>query len=327
MKSLRLFLAPFVPLYWAGLQVHQAWQRLRGVLVPPVYTIGVGNLRYGGTGKTPLVQFLAQHFLEKGHRVAVVTRGYRRRAHHPQVVEPGESVRPEEVGDEAFLLYTTLRQRIFLFVGKRREQMLQEAARRGVTVALLDDNFQYLRVRPHRQILLLVPDDFHAWLLPAGPLREPLSAVHRADFVVINYKNRKPRETLEIPGKPVFSLHYRVPEFWEVNTGQRVPAGKLRDVPVAVFCGIAEPESFVASVLATGARIVAMRCFLDHHWYTRRDLERLQEAARRAGARYFITTEKDAVRLPEPLPDLLTPRLQLVLHPEGPFWQALEPPP
>ncbi len=325
MKALRWFLAPLVPLYWAGLQVHQAWQRWRGVFTPPLYTIGVGNLRIGGTGKTPLVEWLARRFLREGHSVAIVTRGFRRRGSGLQVVPPQASVSVKDVGDEAYLLYTRLDRRVWLLVGKRRETLLQIAADRGATVALLDDNFQYLRVRPHRQVLLLVPEDFHAWLLPAGPLREPLSAVRRADLVVVNYKNRRIREVAEIPGTPVFLLQYRLAGFREVATGRLLPQQALSQVPVVVFCGIAEPESFVASVLGVGARIVGMRCFLDHHWYTLKDLHRLHRLRERTGARYLVTTAKDAVRLNDPLPDLLVPELDLVIQPEEAFWQALQP--
>jgi len=323
---LRWLLFPFVPLYWIGLQVHQAWQRIRGVVVPPVYTVGVGNLRLGGTGKTPLVAWLACRFLQAGYRVAVVTRGYSRKERQPRRIRPGdETLTVTEVGDEAYLLYLQTDRRIWLFVGRHREQLLQQAADEGVEVALLDDNFQYLRVRAHRQVVLLVPGDFHAWLLPAGPLREPLSAVHRADLVVVNYKNRRPREVLEIPGKPVFSLRYRVERFRAWPEGPALDPAALAGEPVVVFCGIAEPESFVASVLATGARIVGMRCFLDHHWYTERDMEKLRALARRRGARYLIATAKDAVRLPGPLSDLLVPDLDLVIQPEEDFWRAVQP--
>ncbi len=326
MKALRALLLPLVPLYWLGLRLHQTWQRLSGARVPPVYSIGIGNLRYGGTGKTPLVLWIARRFLDQGRRVAVVTRGYRRKRRDPVIVEPGREATVQEVGDEAYLLYTALDRRILLLVGKQRERLLEEAARRGADLALLDDNFQYLRVRPHRQVVLVVPEDFRAWLLPAGPLREPLSALHRADLVVVNYKNRRPREILEIPGKPVFLLQYRVQRFREVATGHEVGPEELREQPVGVFCGIAEPESFVASVLATGAQVAFMRCYLDHHWYTARDLARLEKEARRTGARFVITTEKDAVRLPRPLPGLLVPQLELVLQPEDRFWQLLAPP-
>ncbi|GAH04418.1 unnamed protein product, partial [marine sediment metagenome] len=178
------------PLYGAGVRLRSfayEYGILPGFDVPGIKVCCVGNLRSGGTGKTPVTIFVAQYLKNKGIPVAVIHRGYKgEREFTGGLVSDGEQIllTASEAGDEAMLLAQAL-PGVPVLCGADRVEQVRNARALGARVALLDDGFQHLRLNRDLNILLVHPDDLsgHSDLLPAGPLREPVSAISRADLL------------------------------------------------------------------------------------------------------------------------------------------------
>jgi tetraacyldisaccharide 4'-kinase len=273
-------------LYQGGRWLHRRarlWQRYwAGVPV-----ISVGNLTTGGAGKTPVVALLAQHFAQQGEQVAIVSRGYGGRFKKPFQVNWHNT--PEEVGDEALMLYRRFSHTtVNVWIGRNRPATVRRAEQAGATLILLDDGFQ--RDDVARNVDIVVIDGQTGFgnglCLPAGPLREPVTALKRADFaIIINSQESRP-VYFDILA---YRLSARIPTQALTNLkGQRVIA----------FAGLARPEKFFDALQREGMSPLVTLPFADHHPYTARDLAELQESAREHGA-YLVTTEKDLVRLPE----------------------------
>jgi len=328
----RPWLVPLTPLYRLGLARRE--RRLRSGAEPvrrlrwPV--VSIGNLSTGGAGKTPLTIALARLLTEKGFHVDVLSRGYGRDSSSPARVDPNGAA--EAFGDEPLLIALDAGVPVYVAAARYDAGLLAEAEElKGTsfspyknqpeserafapelprpTIHLLDDGFQHRQLARDVDILLLNRADWHDSLLPAGNLREPLSAAKRASVIAIPAGEPEMEADLRTWGwqGPVWRLHRRI-EPPEV-------AG-----PVAAFCGIARPEQFFAGLEAAGLRLVARAAFADHHRYTAADLARLHREARAAGAVALLTTEKDLVRLgnlraafPQDLP-LKTARMRIEIE-------------
>jgi tetraacyldisaccharide 4'-kinase len=259
-------------------------KRLRGAVV------SVGNLTVGGVGKTPMVLWLAEKFLAQGQRVAILTRGYRG--------ERGSS-------DEVELLRTHLGKRATVAVGADR---FATGAALEVTepvdIFLLDDGFQHLQLA--RDVDILLMDASHSLagesLLPAGRLREPLSAMARADALVFTRAEMQPgisKVVSSLQEYPVFSATTKLLGFRRLggDDGELLASGQIGDGPFLAFCGLGNPQQFFRDLAAWGITVSGQRIFADHHRYTAGDAAALERAAKAANARAMITTEKDANNL------------------------------
>ncbi len=274
----------------------------------PCPVVSVGNLTVGGTGKTPVTSFIAGMLSEAGYRVGVVSRGYRRRGGSGALlVSDGRSILadPSHAGDEPCLIARD-NPAVSLAVGADRvaaARLLLDRTR--PEVILLDDAFQHRRV--YRDLNLLLVDGRDPWgngrLLPAGPLREPLAAVARADALVITRAEGRFPGTLAAPlarhnpGLKVFQGRIEPRAFTRMDGGS-VSCASLRGFTAFAFSGIARPGRFENDLGALGVRLAGARRFRDHHHYTLRDLEEVAREARAAGAEVLVTTEKDMVRIP-----------------------------
>lgn len=248
-------------------------KRLRGPVV------SVGNLSVGGSGKTPFVILLGELLQARSIAFDVLSRGYRRQTTGVALVDPGGL--PRDFGDEPLLIARRLRCPVIL--GEERLDAGTFAEERfGARLHLLDDGFQHRQLAREFDIVLVTPDDARDHLLPAGRLREPLSALRRADAVVLASGAEPANFPLE--GKTV----------WRVRRG--IVTSDLPSHPLA-FCGIARPQSFFAQLRKTGTDVAAEVVFPDHHAYTEKDLRDLQFVAEQNQAGGFVTTEKDAVNL------------------------------
>ena len=296
MKS--LILPPLSVLYGAVTRTRLSLYR-RGTfhstrLDRPV--ISVGNITTGGTGKTPLVEWVARTIAAAGKKVCILTRGYGRDNPDRQVVvSDGTNVlaNPSEAGDEPFLLATNLAGVAAVISNADRIEAAKGAIRHlGTDCFVLDDGFQHLRLE--RDLNILTIDATNPWggghLLPYGRLREPLSGLSRADCVVITRADQANNlDTLrdQIRGltanAPIFQSRMRIK-----NLPETIPT------PVAAFCGVGNPQSFFNQI---PHEVVLQKTFPDHHRYSQTDVDSLIEAARRAGAHSLITTAKDAVKL------------------------------
>jgi tetraacyldisaccharide 4'-kinase len=278
----------------------------RNLSVP---VISVGNLVVGGTGKTPMSMWLADHFRRQGRRTAVLSRGYGRSTGEVREV-PLDADRcrlAERFGDEPVLMSLKLGGTP-VWVGKSRYQCGLAAIRQSrAELLILDDGFQHWAL--HRDLDLVLLDTGNpfgnGWLLPLGPLREPVGHLNRAGAVIVTQAQDAAGTQLlrdqlrrRLAGKPVFACRYRMAQARWGLSGPPVPWEVLRNQPAVVFAGIARPESFFQAVRSLGVKIVAGFVFPDHHPFQPKDIRTVVAPVLSGEARLILTTEKDAVRLP-----------------------------
>jgi tetraacyldisaccharide 4'-kinase len=318
----------------------------------------VGNLTVGGTGKTPVVEKFARALRDRGRKVAILSRGYKSKAPPfwkkawfalthtaeppPRIVSDGERVLldSEEAGDEPYMLARNL-PGVIVLVDKNRVKAGAYAIKRfGCDTLVLDDGFQYLPLKGRLNLLLVDKTNpfGNGHLLPRGILREPIKHLKRASYVFLTKSNGRRDPELEAlitkynPTADIIECAHR-PQYLQrfgvaaEAPGAREPLSFLKGRRVAAFSGIATPESFEKFLRDLGALLVARERYLDHYRYTDEDLDGLFGLARREGADCLVTTEKDAVRLPEnrvfPLP-LFYLRLEIdILHGAADFDEAV----
>lgn len=313
-----IVLAPLAALYATVTQTRLLLYR-RGLLnvsqlAAPV--ISVGNITTGGTGKTPLVEFIARALALEGQKVCVLTRGYgREKARRRVVVSDGQSVLASEndAGDEPRLLAEKL-QGIAAVISDADRCAAGEWALEnlGSQVFILDDGFQHLRLA--RNLNIVTIDATRPWgqghLLPWGHLREPARGLSRADCLVITRADQLDlvsalREEIDrlVPNKLVFTSQMTIRGFGPVGKQSSKDAGQLMKrvaeaaQPIAAFCGIGNPASFITQLKSAGYNPVSATVFPDHHRYSPDDINRIVRKAKEAGANSLITTAKDAVKL------------------------------
>ena len=264
--------------------------------------ISVGNVRVGGSGKTPVVAYIARLLLERGERPAVLTRGYGRRVAPPgvTVVSDGATVLAglDTAGDEPLLLARDL-PGVAVLVGADRYLSGRLAeAQLGATVHLLDDGFQHFELERDADLLLLSEDDLTDTLLPAGRLREPIAAASNADaaLVLAGYASAADRIGRAVGVSPVFRVTRALGAPRRI-TGPRDSVVLPSGTRVFGVAGIARPERFFTDLVSVGWELVGSMTFTDHHRFTRRDVARIAAAAQASAAAIVLTTEKDAVRL------------------------------
>jgi tetraacyldisaccharide 4'-kinase len=263
----------------------------RGVLRPqrlqgPV--VSVGNLTVGGSGKTPFVMLLGELLKARGVKFDILSRGYGRKTRGVIEVDPSGTAR--EFGDEPLLI--TRRLEVPVIVGEDRYEAGLFAERKfGPQLHLLDDGFQHRSLARDFDIVLVTPEDARDRLIPNGRMREPLSALRRADAVVLI--SGASSESLPVDGKLL----------WQVRRG--ILPKDVPDRPVA-FCGIARPQNFFRQLHTAGIQPCAEAFYPDHHAYTERDIHELLNLCRLGEGGGYVTTEKDAINL-GPLRSALQP--------------------
>jgi tetraacyldisaccharide 4'-kinase len=301
-------LLPLTPLYWAAVRARAA-AYARGLLRAhrlPVPVVSVGNLTFGGTGKSPTVVALARDLVSRGRRPAVLTRGWGRLTDEPVVlIGPDAGVTADRAGDEPLEIATRL-PGVPVVVDGDRVRGAGRALELSADVLLLDDGFQHLRLA--RDLDLLLVDAGDPWgggrLPPLGRLREPVSALERASAVLVtklpadhagplaDISRRIGKVTAEMPvmGSRLVATRVRTGDSME-------PVERLRGRRVHAFAGLGRPEAFAALLEDSGAEMVGHRWFGDHHRYTAAELAAIVEQAHGLDA-VPITTGKDAVKLP-----------------------------
>jgi tetraacyldisaccharide 4'-kinase len=278
---------------------RQGWLAIERLPLP---TVAIGNLSVGGTGKTPLAAWIAEHYVARGRKPGILLRGYG--------------------GDEP-LVHQRLVPGAVVVADPNRGAGARRAAAAGAQVLVLDDAFQLLRVARDVNIVVISAESTEGspWTLPAGPWREGRHALTRADCVVVTRK-RAARDaagavadalSARRPERSVSVAHLALERFDGLQSGTSHPAAVVQGRRVTAAAGIADPQSFAAQLRALGAS-VQLLVYQDHHPYSPEDLERLVRAS--VEADYVVVTEKDAVKLrgrwpreaPEPLVAALTVR-------------------
>lgn len=310
----RYLLFPLALFYWGVLFWRNIFYAVGFFLTHslPVPVISVGNLSVGGTGKTPMVIYLAQRLQSMGKKVAIISRGYKRKTTGTLVVSDGEQILAawEEAGDEPYLMAKRLPTVSVVVDEVRYRGGLHAVERFNPDVILLDDAFQHRHLERDMDIVLLnsqEPPQAYK-LLPYGKLREPWFHLRRADIVFWTKVNlwtgsssRGPHAAVKskvLQAKvPVFSSRMAAGTLLKDSAGNSTPLVQIKGRKVYLFCGIGDPESFRSLLQRAGAEIIGFRVFEDHHHYIRAEVEGILQDAAALGVEMVITTEKDSFKI------------------------------
>ena len=306
--KLRPLLWPISPLYWIV-----AWWRnifynigffiTRQVSVP---VVSIGNLSVGGTGKTPAVIFVAQHLLDLGYKVGVVSRGYGRRSSGTMLVSDGKRILAgsDNAGDEPYLIATHLTCVPVLVDEDRYRGAAIMIGRFKPDVLILDDAFQHRSLTRDCDIVLLDASsplsDYH--IFPYGALREHFGALKRSNLVIwtrVNSRSPLPelKQRVADLGIPQILSEMEVNrQLIEAATGEMIPAEQLQGKRILAFCGIAQPLSFYHALIKLGLEPETVRYYPDHYCYSSDDITYLSGLTE-DNQLTVVTTEKDAVKL------------------------------
>lgn len=295
-----------------------------------VPTVSVGNITVGGTGKTPLVAFIAEILAANGEKVCVLSRGYGRDNPKKRVlVSDGKNILAEAktAGDEPFELAQKLLGKAIIVADADRVSAGNWALEKfGITAFVLDDAFQHLRVR--RDVNVVTIDATNPFgnekLLPMGILREPLENLKRADAVVITRANLseevaglRVRISKYNPNCPIFVTGNKVSGFVNLKSFASEAKGETNyesqitnheetstnnyrqptDSRYFAFCALGNPKNFFEQLRQENFNVVSTKKFRDHYFYTQKDITELEAKARKANAKILLTTAKDAVKL------------------------------
>lgn len=301
--------------------VSRAWMAFRikmfnhGVFTteePCLPVISVGNNSFGGTNKTPMTELIVRQFSEAGIEAGLISRGYRAKDHEPIWIGQNEkSLRRDTAGDEPLMLAKRLPS-TKIVVSRDRVRGVELLKSLGAQVAVTDDTFQHRRMGRDVDIVLVdsTTPFGNGMVIPAGAMRESMSAFGRADIVVITKANQvTPEKIMAIKDKlkpwvaseSIFLAYINL-ESWilkkdgesEIVAKERIPAGKY-----IAFSAIGNPSGFYSFLRDVGVEVVASRSYRDHHIFTRDDVNYLKNIARKLGTDGFICTEKDLTNLPE----------------------------
>jgi tetraacyldisaccharide 4'-kinase len=291
-----------------------------------VQVIAIGNLTWGGTGKTPVVEKFARELRDEGRNVAILTRGYRSKPQPfhvwlknkllfredttpPRIVSDGKSLLldSEMAGDEPYMLASNLKDVVVLVDKDRVKSGRYAIEKYGCDTLLLDDGFQYWKLagRRHDVVLIDRQEPFgNEHLQPRGSLREPPSHLARAHTIFITKSDGKTEElrrriAAANPTAPVIECIHSPMYLEDVFTGERQRLDFLRGRKVGSLSGIAQPESFEQSLVTLGGELVYSKRFADHHRFKQQEVLNAINRGKKRQAEFIITTQKDAVRFPK----------------------------
>ncbi|WP_035273420.1 tetraacyldisaccharide 4'-kinase [Desulfogranum japonicum] len=303
---------PFSPIYSSMMLLRERCYR-KGIFStyrPSVPVISIGNLTLGGTGKTPMVEHVAQLLQKSGLQPAIVSRGYGGRSKEAvNLVSDGKNIELDALtaGDEPRLLAEKL-PGVFVLTGAVRKLPIQRAVEMGAGVIVLDDGFQHLAVQRDLNIVLFNSDFLagNSRVFPGGHLREPVSSLKRADTFVLTDVREDNRERAKMfadllsrrfPGKPTCFSRYSAVGMVNAQNGEPIDFKSLTDVRSLGIAGIARPSAFASSLASAGITISGLLSFPDHVAYNTGKINQIEKALQHNQAQLVITTEKDAVKL------------------------------
>jgi tetraacyldisaccharide 4'-kinase len=302
-------------LYGLGVRLKLAADKRRKKRGLPGFTLSIGNLTAGGTGKTPAAIMMAEWALDNGYNVAVLSRGYGGSyATKEFVVSDGNYIKagPNKAGDEPYLMARRLKGVPVIISKDRYLAGLTAHERFGTDFFVLDDGFQHITLKRDLDLVLIdASSPFgNGHLLPWGPLREPVEQIKRADAVILtrcdagNTGNDTEAELKErLRGKPLFRGDH-LPEkiLFPFRNNSHAPEF-LKGKRVVAFAGIARPDAFKATLIGLGTNLVSFVSFKDHHKFSADDFKGLVAEKEKKGADCLVCTEKDWVRLEGVIPE------------------------
>jgi tetraacyldisaccharide 4'-kinase len=269
--------------------------------------ISVGNISVGGTGKTPVINFLARYLSETGFKVVILSRGYRKKSKDTRIVSNGKEIliSLEEAGDEPFLLARQLKGIPIVVEADRYKAALLIQQKFKPDVILLDDGFQHRRLMRDLDIVLVdASRGFgNGFLLPAGFLREPISSLRRADLIwFTRIDQSKNMEQLigkvrQVSSKPILKSCHQPAEIIPALSEKRYDLSYLNQKRVFLFSGIGNPLAFEETIKKLGALVISHVKFSDHYQYTQKCLDKLIRQAQQSDTDLILTTEKDYIRI------------------------------
>ena len=305
----------FSPIYSILMRIRESLYRagllpVAGIDVP---VVSVGNLTLGGTGKTPIVQYISRLLQDQGWHPAVISRGYGGKSKEKiNIVSTGEKplLDASYIGDEPRLLAESLKG-VPVLTGAARKFPAARAVEMGADVLVLDDGFQHMALGRHLDLVLFNADSLtgNSRVFPGGDLREPVKALSRSHAFILTGtcgRNReRARQFAELlsgrfPNRPVFFAGYNPTGVYtgRVNgKSEKVETGSLRAFSFLAFSGIARPEGFEQTLQELNVHVVHFHPLPDHFGYRVQDLLDLEQIAEQKGADALITTEKDMVKL------------------------------
>jgi tetraacyldisaccharide 4'-kinase len=316
-------LSPFGWLYGAIADLRQLLYR-KGAFKSydlQVATISVGNITVGGTGKTPLVAYIAEVLAESGEKVCILTRGYgRENPKERVVVSDGEHVHADalQAGDEPFELASKLLGKSAVIAdAKRAEAGIWAREEYGISTFILDDGFQHVRVRRDLDVVLIdATNPFGNYkILPAGSLREPIKNLKRAHIVLISRANLVKEneiaylksEILRLnPNCKIFISKNKIVKFTKPKdffnkgtnaAGESKNSDSALSTKIAAFCALGNPDNFFKQLREEGYDLNYTRAFSDHHFYAQSEILKMEKEAIAKGAEVLVTTAKDATKL------------------------------
>lgn len=308
------FLLTPLALLWEGYYRVRRFFYNYGYLKQNVFQvpiISIGNLTFGGTGKTPFTLWLSEFYARHELKVMILMRGYRGKLEKSSgILRGGRKLgyNPFDYGDEPLLLARRLESASIVVGRNRSENLRYYFNQEKPDIVLLDDGHQHLKLYRDLNIVLfdaLMATDRYQ-VAPRGYMREGFSALKDADLVVIGRADQATRENIDSlkelvnryapPGTTIAEIGYRPSAVFNARTSKRYSVESLQGRKVICLAAIASPVSFYALVESLGADVVERHTFPDHHYFTGEEVALIVEAARERGA-MVLTTEKDMVKL------------------------------
>ena len=285
-------LLPWSFVYGLGVFCHRNFYRFKGAYKAPKPVISIGNITVGGSGKTPLVIWLARNLQDKGFKSIILIRG-----HMPKASKNSDEV---DMLNEQIPYIPVLAGADRIYNIRTAEEILP------VNVYVCDDAFQHWPLRRDLNIVAIdAGNPFgNGFLLPAGILREPLSALKRADvFILTKIDSSSNVQVLTSklnrinPKASIMESRYKSAGAVDVFEAKLMVEDFLNEKQVVGFCAIGDPLSFELSLKNSGAKILKLFTYMDHHIYKKDDIQRMVEFCRSQGIQVLVTTHKDVVKL------------------------------
>jgi len=321
------FLRHLAGLYRGVIQTR-LWLYTHGIFRPHALgcqVISVGNVTVGGTGKTPVVEVFARELAKQGRKVAILSRGYKKKEANAltrilERITLAEQIRPPRVvsdgtqllldsdmsGDEPYMLASNLPSVAVLVDRDRIKSGRYAINKLGCDTLILDDGFQYLSLKHRMEIVLIDSTNpfGNEYMLPRGVLREPISNIKRATFIFLtkadsgNTAALKKRIRHYNKTAEIIECKHSARHLQHIFTAERKPLEFLKRLKAVTVAGIAVPQGFEHTIEKFGVDIRERHRFADHHRYTQQEVIDIINEAKRIKADAIITTEKDAVRFP-----------------------------